>query len=274
MKNFSDLLNQPLPSSVFESTEDTTELDEDTVMEAEDFDDLFSLEEDCCKEDEDDSPLFDSEDDDDDELEDDDRDEDEDDDLESDLAKLTDDELDQLEQDISDSDIDDLAGDATPVDLTPEEEAEADELMSVAATTELIRSEMNPEDRAKFVESVDDIKRAVQEGFLLESDIDALYESVQPITEATWYATKQRIQLGKEARMKQLWTVAVQVSARAHNDPDYRKLQKVYKLKRLYRSRLEKKYNAEAKKRMRVYIARLKKSKSKPLNDLGKKVFK
>ena len=260
---FDEMLNQPLPSffeSADEDFDDIFALKEETdgemaetkcaTCEHDDDDDMWSHDDDSCYDDEDD------------------------DDLESDLRDLSDDELDQLTQDISDSDVDELSGDVDQVDLTPEEEMEADDLMSVAATSELIKNEMNSEERAKFVESVEDIKHAIHEGFLLESDIDDLIAMTQPVTEATWYATKQRIQLGKEARMKQLWTVAVQASARAHNDSDYKKLQKIYRLKRLYRRRLEKKYNAEAKKRMRVYIMRLKKSKSKTLNDLGKKIVK
>lgn len=236
-----------------------------------DFSD-YDMDEGCrkegCRKESDD---YDDEDDDEDEKEYDDFD-----DFTDSLTDLSDDELDELEQKLNDSDIDELSGanDEEDVRLSSDEERKADELMSVAATTELIKNEMNAEEKSDFVESSEYIQAAIEEGFLLESDIDMIESMVKPITEASWYATKQRIQLGKEARMKQLWALAVQVCARAHNDPDYKKLQKIYKLKRLYRARLEKKYNTEAKKRMKTYIARLKNSKSKPLNDIAKKTFK
>lgn len=226
----------------------------------------------CRKESDD----YDDDEEDDDEDDDDEKEYDDFDDFTDSLTDLSDDELDELEQKLNDSDIDELSGanDEEDVRLSSDEERKADELMSVAATTELIKNEMNAEEKSDFIESSEYIQAAIEEGFLLESDIDMIESMVKPITEASWYATKQRIQLGKEARMKQLWALAVQVCARAHNDPDYKKLQKIYKLKRLYRARLEKKYNTEAKKRMKTYIARLKNSKSKPLNDIAKKTFK
>ena len=144
--------------------------------------------------------------------------------------------------------------------------------MSLGATTELIRSELNVEERAAFFESARDTQAAVFEGFLLESDVRRIEESNSDIfTEAKMY-NKTSVRFSKEDRKKQLYAVAINVSARAHNDPDYVKYQKVLKMKRVLKKKLQKKYHNEAIKRMKVYFARLKNSKSSILSNIGKKI--
>jgi hypothetical protein len=79
------------------------------------------------------------------------------------------------------------------------------------------------------------------------------------------------IRLDKEAKQKQLFALAVNVSAAAHNDPDYRKLRKIMHARKILRARLEKKYRSEATKRMKIYFNRLKNSKSGFLNKIAAK---
>lgn len=187
-----------------------------------------------------------------------------------DLSELSDEELAQLEEDISDSDIDDAVGDEPEITLTPEEEKEADDLMGVAATTELIKSELSAEEQCKFYESVD-AKIAVFENLLLESDLYTTDSNV--VTEGTRRIfQKTRVQFSKKDRMAQLFAVAVNVSAKAHNDPLYTKYQKILRIRRITRAKLRKKYRGEAVRRMKIYYQRLKNSKSPVLNKVAKSV--
>ena len=187
-----------------------------------------------------------------------------------DLSDLSDEELAKLEEDISDSDIDDAVGDEPEVSLTPEEEREADDMMGVAATTELIKSELSAEDQQKFYESVD-AKIAVFENLLMESDL--YNRSGDVVTEGTRRIfQKTRVQFSKKDRMAQLFAVAVNVSAKAHNDPLYTKYQKILRIRRITRAKLRKKYRGEAIRRMKVYYQRLKNSKSPVLNKVAKSV--
>lgn len=196
-----------------------------------------------------------------------------------DLEELNDDELERLADELSDGlnpedldAIDDMDDDLE--ELTPSQDAEADDMMNIAATTQLLQNGLSEEDRRSLVESVNELKILVDEGFLLESDLDAILGNDETVTEKSWYATRQRIELGKEARLKQLYSVAVFAEARARNDADYRKLQKVYKMRNILRSRLEKKYQGPAKKRVREYVARLRSSKNKTLAKMGNEMSK
>ena len=267
--SFSDLLKQPLPSQVAkeeiktESTEEDVSLaveeggDKDVVAEIEN--DLNKL--DVAKENSDE-----------DESENDDKEESVEDLDDIDLSDLSDEELDEMEEDLRDSDLDDAVGDVEPVELTAEEEREADDLMCLAGTTELIKSELNADERAEFLESASETQIAVFEGFLLESDVlPATEEDEDIMTEAKMY-NKTTIRFSREDRKAQLYAVALNVSARAHNDPDFIKLQKVQKVRRILKRRIQKKYHSEAIRRMKVYFNRLKSSKSTVLSNLGKKI--
>lgn len=191
-----------------------------------------------------------------------------------DLDDLTDEELSQMEDELEDQEIDNLVGEPEQVDLDPEEEKVADDLMSVSATTELLKNELNAEERAQFYESVRDTQIAVYEGFLLESDIEDGRDIDDDLfTEAKMWR-KTMVRFSRDDRKKQLYSVAVNVSARAHNDPLYFKYQKILKARKLYKRKLEKKYHNEAIKRMRIYFNRLKNSKSSVLANIGKKFSK
>ena len=184
---------------------------------------------------------------------------------------LSDEELANLDAELGDQAMDTVVGDEDEVNLSPEEEIEADDMMSVAATTLLVRDEMNMEERVQFVQN--EARTAVNEGFMTESDINELSNELGLMQEAN-YNRKMIIRLDAESKKKQLYALAVNVSAAAHNDPDYIKLKKVMKMRKVLRARLEKKYHAEASKRMRVYFARLKRSKADSLSKVGNKYSK
>ena len=231
----------------------------------------------------------DDDDDDEDGDEDDDLDDDEDDDDEED-DDVDDDDLDDMADDIanmSDDDLNDMASslkepmvpDGPEVSLTPDEEMHADDLMQVAGAAALIRGEMNAEERTALVESVSDLRIGMTEGFLNDSLIMDLKESVSDatmddddaFTEAKIY-NKTTVRMSKKARLNQLFEIAVITCARAHNDPSYAKYKKACKIKKFYRAQMRQRYRSEAMKRMKILFARLKQSKSPIIKSLGKKV--
>ena len=151
---------------------------------------------------------------------------------------------------------------------------EADDMMSTAATTIVVNDELNAQEKAEFLESAEQLQIAVNEGLLLESDLDDLMYDLGMVTEGKNYNKKMLIRLDKKSKMKQLYSLAVNVSACAHHDPDFIKLKKVLRVRKQLRAKLRKKYHAEAMKRMKVYYKRLTSSKSSVLSNIGKKLSK
>ena len=189
-----------------------------------------------------------------------------------DIDSLSDDELEQLDQELSGKMIDSVVGRETPQKLSPVEEMQADDMMSVAATAAIVNDEMNAEEKAQFIESERDVQIAINEGLLMESDIQDIANAAGKFITENNYNKKMIIRLDKNAKMKQLYAIGVNVSAAAHKDPDYYKLKKVNRIRRTLQSKLRKKYHGEALKRMRVYMKRLMSSKSKTLSNIGKKI--
>lgn len=277
MSKFSDLLNQPLPSaSFFESDDDTDNVNDNSNDSNNDTDDNSDVEKEYGDEEldmgsDDQNESCDNsiacEDDDDD-----------DDDDEFDLEELSDAELAALDADLGGDTIyiSANADDAEKVELDPNEEREADDMMGIAATAVLINDEMSSDEKKELAESTRDVQIAINEGLLLESDIDTMLESVsmdEIFTEGR-YDKKMLIRLDKNAKMKQLFSLGVNVSASAHRDPDYIKYKKVLRMRKILKARLTKKYHAEAMKRMKIYFKRLNNSKSNILSKLAKKVSK
>lgn len=271
MSKFSDLLNQPLPSaSFFESDDDTDNVNDNSNDSNNDTDDNSDVEKEYGDEELD----MGSDDDDDDDMD----DLDDDDEDEFDLEELSDAELAALDTDLGGDTIYIIANadDAEKVELDPNEEREADDMMGVAATAVLINDEMSSDEKKELAESTRDVQIAINEGLLLESDIDTMLESVsmdEIFTEGR-YDKKMLIRLDKNAKMKQLFSLGVNVSASAHRDPDYIKYKKVLRMRKILKARLTKKYHAEAMKRMKIYFKRLNNSKSNILSKLAKKVSK
>lgn len=135
--------------------------------------------------------------------------------------------------------------------LTPDESQRVDDVMNTVATPMLLADELKDNDAMKeFVESIDsDI--AIAEGFLTEKTI---------------------IKFDKNAKRAQLYEVAVAAVAREKNDPLYRKLETVYKMERILKAKLRKKYHSQANAKVKEYLARAKKSKSGLLSRIAKKI--
>ena len=244
------------------------EIQKDLKMESDDDED------DDDEDDDEDDDLDDDEDDDDDE-EDDDVDDDDLDDMADDIANMSDDDLNDMASSLKEP----MVPDGPEVSLTPDEEMHADDLMQVAGAAALIRGEMNAEERTALVESVSDLRIGMTEGFLNDSLIMDLKESVSDatmdddnaFTEAKIY-NKTTVRMSKKARLNQLFEIAVITCARAHNDPSYAKYKKACKIKKFYRAQMRQRYRSEAMKRMKILFARLKQSKSPIIKSLGKKV--
>lgn len=290
--SFSDLLNKPLPSAETDEEETTTlESADPEEMEGDIGDGEEGIEDDteinqgdttdeACGDDDTECEYGDDFEDDledpegdaasviDDEL-----DDDEDDD-ELDVDDLSSEELDELDDELTDDYVDDLVGDQDEITLSPEEEMEADDMMSTAATTIVVNDELNAQEKAEFLESAEQLQIAVNEGLLLESDINDMMYDLGMVTEGQKYNKKMLIRLDKKSKMKQLYSLAVNVSACAHHDPDFIKLKKVLRVRKQLRAKLRKKYHAEAMKRMKVYYKRLTSSKSSVLSNIGKKLSK
>lgn len=288
MSKFSDLLNQPLPSASFFESDDNTDdvnandnsndsdndTDNNSDVEKEYGDEELDMGSDDQNECGDNSIACEDDDEDDDDMD----DLDDDDEDEFDPEELSDAELAALDADLGGDTINNIADadDAEKVELDPNEEREADDMMGVAATAVLINDEMSSDEKKEFAESTRDVQIAINEGLLLESDIDTMLESVsmdEIFTEGR-YDKKMLIRLDKNAKMKQLFSLGVNVSASAHRDPDYIKYKKVLRMRKILKARLTKKYHAEAMKRMKIYFKRLNNSKSNILSKLAKKVSK
>ena len=189
-----------------------------------------------------------------------------------DLDDLSDEDLAAFSDEMSKVTLDEIEGnDTDEVDLSPEEEMHADDMMSVAATSMLVNDELNAEERAEFAKHEGAI--AINEGFMTEADVNQIAYEAGLVTEAK-YNNKMIIRLDAASKKKQLYQLAVLICARAHQSPDYVKYKKVMKMKKLLRHKMERQYHAEAVKRMKVYFARLRNSKSTQLKNIGNKMDK
>jgi hypothetical protein len=268
MSKFTELLNASLPSQEVEEKETST-LDDvmNVITESEDEHD-----EDEHEEEEHDDEGEESEDDAADAVA------GADDDTEDfDPDEMSDEELADMDKQLSAEVIDAVSDDGEEeVSLSPEEEMEADDMMSVAATTMLVKDQLNAQERAEFLKDEAQVKCAINEGFLTDADVNELMQEFAETEEGevaleARYNNKMIIKLDAASKKKQLYALAVNVSAAAHNDPDYRKYKKVLKLKKILKTKLERKYRTEANKRMRVYYKRLTRSASPTLNKIAAK---
>ena len=250
MAKFADLLNQPLPSHreggyIKESFED------DTINDGSSQEGCCSREDGDISDDDISDVVKDVEDD--------------------DIEGLSDADLAALDAELSDdvlSSIDD--DDEDDVELSPEEEMLADDDMAIAATTMLVKDELNATEREEFAKTEGNI--AVNESFMTSADVASLFES-EVMTEAK-YTNRMRIELSKDAKIKQLRALAVLIAARRKGDPDYVKYKKVMRAKKVLRAKMERKYGVAADKMAKVYFKRLKNSKASALAKIGTKYSK
>lgn len=157
------------------------------------------------------------------------------------------------------------------LELSPEEEAEADSIINIAATPVILKEVLSQESVDTFLESAEfDI--AVEEGFALEGTKGNFGSYTnQLFTEAKFYS-KNQVRFTKEARTNQLFEICVQAIARAKNDPVYFKLAKVQALRRHMKDTLRSRYKAQAMKKAKEYIIRLRRSKAPTIADAAKKI--
>ena len=262
MSKFTDALNSPLPSklnmedTVATESEDIEDIDGEEAVNGLDNNTPVAEENGCANG----KACEDADDDDDIDMDDD-----------FDPDDMSDEELAALDKELSNGALDTVIDDENEVDLSPEEEIQADDMMSIAATTMLVNDELNAEERAEFVQTQGET--AVNEGFMSAVDVNELAIEAGLVQEAK-YNNKMIIRLDAESKKKQLYALAVNVSAAAHGDPDYIKLKKVMKMRKILRAKLERKYQAEATKRMKIYFARLRKSKAPALAKIGEKFSK
>lgn len=182
---------------------------------------------------------------------------------------LSDEELAAIDKELGDDALNSVVDDEDDeVTLTPDEEMEADDMMNMAATTLLVNDELNAEEKAEFLETQAGV--AIEEGFMTEADVNAMCTELG-LAQENSYNKKMIIRLDAASKKKQLYALAVNVSAAAHGDPDYIKLKKVMKMRKILRAKLERKYKSEATKRMKIYYNRLSHSKSGTLSKLAKK---
>ena len=188
----------------------------------------------------------------------------EDDDIEDALDDLEDKSDDELEDELSDIDPED-EDEPEEKELDPEEDKKADDMLAMVATPMLIKDELTAEESVKFYESVDG-EIAVDEGLVMESSLDEIY------TEGVFVSPNKPFKMTKQARLRQLYELSVQIEARAHRDPLMKQLDKAYAIERRIKKNLRQKYHAAATKRAKGYLMRLIKSKSGVLKNLGKKI--
>lgn len=165
--------------------------------------------------------------------------------------------------------------DTEEVELSPEEDAEADSIINLAATPIVLKEELTPSEVKEFAES-EEYSIAVDEGFAFESADETFACTVGDIfvaTEAAKFSNKNIVRFTKEARTNQLFEVCVQACARAKNDPMYWKLHKVQELRRKIKAVLRVRYKGPAMKKAKEYLIRLRQSKSPTMAKAASKLM-
>lgn len=157
------------------------------------------------------------------------------------------------------------------LELSPEEEAEADSIINIAATPVILNEILSKESVAEFVES-SEFDIAVSEGFALEGTKENFLSDDNSIfMEAKFYAHNM-MRLTKDAKRNQLFEICIQAIARAKNDPVYFKLNKVQEMRRKLKAVLRQRYKGPAMRKANEYLMRMKNSGSKTISDAAKKM--
>lgn len=148
--------------------------------------------------------------------------------------EIEDDIEDEIEDDIEDSD------DEVVDELDDAEDAEVDAALDAIAPTILLQDELSDEEKVEFVESAEmDILE--EEGLINERTI---------------------IKFDKNAKKAQLYEVAWMTIARSKKDKDMRKLDMLYKMERVLKAKLRKRYHQLAIKKVKEWMGKKAKSKS------------
>ena len=140
--------------------------------------------------------------------------------------------------------------------LTPEEDAAVDGAMDAVVPSLLLQGGVNDADIPGAIDMADMVESGeadilVSEGYLTEKTI---------------------VRFDKNAKRAQLYEVAVLTIAREKKDPLYRKLETVYKMERVLKAKLRKKYHSQANKKVKEWLERARKSKSGILAKIANKL--
>lgn len=182
-------------------------------------------------------------------------------------AADVDDELDNLE---AEADID-LTQIPEDTELSDVEEDEVARIVDLAATSVVLKETLGMDAVREFAESPE-FEVACDEGFFLEGAKVPLYESTSLLfldtgdtfLESKFYQ-KNSVRLTKQSKLNQLFEICVQAIARAKNDAIMRKLERIQVLRRKYKAILRQRYKTQAMKQSKMYLQRLRQSKSPTL---------
>ena len=155
------------------------------------------------------------------------------------------------------------------LELSPEEDAEADSLINIAATPVILADTLAKESVEAFVNS-SEFDIAVEEGFCMEGTKDSFLTNDNSVFMEAKFYNKNVVRFTKQARTNQLFEICVQAIARAKNDPVYNKLSKVQVMRRKLKAVLRQRYKAPAMKKAKEYIIRMRKSASPTLANAAK----
>lgn len=192
-------------------------------------------------------------------------------------AADVDDELDNLE---AEADID-LTQIPEDTELSDVEEDEVARIVDLAATSVVLKETLGMDAVREFAESPE-FEVACDEGFFLEGAKAPLLESTSLLfldtgdtfLESKFYQ-KNSVRLTKQSKLNQLFEICVQAIARAKNDPIMRKLERIQVLRRKYKAILRQRYKTQSMKQSKMYLQRLRQSKSptlqKAANTMNKK---
>lgn len=166
----------------------------------------------------------------------------------------------------------------TELDL--DEDDEVDKIIDIAATPVVLKDTLGLESARNFYES-NEFTIACDEGFFIEGERDALYNSVsnlflengESFLESKFYQ-KNTVRLTKESKLKQLYGICVLAIARIKKDVLYDKFKRFRALSKKCKLGMQKKYGSIALKKAQKYLARLRKSKSQALRAAGNKMAK
>lgn len=171
--------------------------------------------------------------------------------------------------DDDDDEVDDDLERPESLELTPEEDAEADSIINIAATPVILSDTLAKESVRDFVNS-NEFDIAVEEGFCMEGTKDSFLANDNSIFMEAKFYNKNVVRFTKQARTNQLFEICVQAIARAKGDPVYTKLYKVQVMRRKLKAVLRQRYKAPAMKKAKEYIIRMRKSASPTLANAAK----
>lgn len=192
------------------------------------------------------------------------------------LPDHIDEELDRLE---ADADVD-LTQIPEDTEISETEEEEASRIIDLAATAIVLKDTIGVEAVKEFAESPE-FEIACDEGFFLEGAKQPLYESAsllflesgESFLESKFYQ-KNSVRLTKQSKLRQLFEICVQAIARAKNDAVMRKLERLQKLRLAYKAILRQRYKSQAMRQSKMYLQRLKQSKSPTLKKAAETMAK